>query len=475
MLGDFRLWRSIFQGLEAQATFHPNQQCRSNAAFQLALCYQVGFGCNRCEIKSLYWLSKSGKCADQLKEELAFIQANTGPWYYGMIRELGEPRLEKVYNANGILTEAEKVYRQLILDLECVLSKDHTAMIEQKARLADILNEQGRFSEAQTILLATLASCKKRSSLPVVRALTKTYYFMGRFEDMEALILEEKELWDQAQRKSSVAFYDVNAMEEEHILGILAVAYYQQGKYKEAESTVIKRIDLAKTLYGEAHQRTLAGTTDLAAMFIGSGQTSQAREMLHHAIPIAERILGRDDAEVLHMNMQLSLAFSGRRERKMAEAVATRNLEVCKRVLGDRHKTTLDTMESLGLNLDLQGRRHEALQLRETCLKISSESLGEKHPRTAEAMSLLANSYFRLVRWEEGEILKSRAVEVYNRTLGKHHPDTVGAARRLARMRRCRRLWGMVGRVIPKCIILGAAQLVEGFYAWVERVLHYYA
>jgi tetratricopeptide (TPR) repeat protein len=476
MIGDFRLWRSIFNGLETQAKLHPNRRCQSNAAFQLAFCYQIGFGCDRCGSQSLSWLDRSGRCAEDLDHEVKFIQANEGPWHVGISRELGRPRLQDAYKASNVLIEAEKVYGQAILDLGYLLNKEHDVLILLKASLAQILNELGRSAEAEVLLLATLASSRNISStLPVLRALKETYFLLGRFNDVEVTVLEEKALWDQGNHKSSMAFYDSNAMEEETLLRDLAAVYWHQGKYKEMEATVMRRIEVTKKLYGEADRQTLSSMTDLAAVHIHFGRMEQARGILHHAIPIAEKILGKDDPDVLEMSYQLSFAVSTRRERKAGAIIATRNLEDRKRVLGDRNITTQVSVQGLAYNLDHQGRRREALELRETSLKVSRESIGENHPRTAEAMSMLAISYFRFGRWEEGEVLQARGVDVYMNAFGEHHIDTKAATDRLACFRRWIRFRAFVARVIPQSIFMVVIRFLESSNAWVQRTLHYYA
>ncbi|KAJ4355615.1 uncharacterized protein N0V89_003635 [Didymosphaeria variabile] len=56
IIGDFRLWDAVFAALMIQAENHPDQSCRNNAMFQLAICFELGFGCLHSTSESSRWL-----------------------------------------------------------------------------------------------------------------------------------------------------------------------------------------------------------------------------------------------------------------------------------------------------------------------------------------------------------------------------------------------------------------------------------
>ncbi len=474
--GDFRLWTSIFEGLKAQANFHVNETCRLNASFQLAFCYRIGFGCDRCDAKSSYWLIRSGKCADELKTEVEFIQADKGPWHTGIAREIGPAPLEDVYSADCVLTRAQKVYERAIADLEDIITPDHTVMLRLKSVLALILDAQGRYHEAEALLQATLKSLTKRESLlGIVEAMKATFCFLGRFEQLESSSHEEKALWDELNPKSSLAFWNTKGRRDAVILRDLVVAYSYLGKDQLAESAVLEQIELCKKMYGDTHRSTLTSIGNLASLYTRQPhRTQEARQLLLQAISTAEKFLGKDDIDVLRMKDQLFWVYSTRKEQKEAEALAISNLEACQRILGHSHIETVDALESLAYNMNEQGRLQETLKLRTTSLQINLDTLGADHFRTGRSTSALAEIYFRLARWDDGERLKAQAVEIYSRSFGEHHRETVTAAKRLADIRRKTRLLSIVTQVVPENIILGLVSLIEATYAWMQRTLYHY-
>ena len=477
MTGDFRLWTSIFEGLKAQANFHFNETCRSNASLQLAFCYRIGFGCDRCDAESSYWQIRSGKCADDLRREVELIQADKGPFHTGLVRELGPVSLQDVYSADRVLTRAQKVYERAIADLEDILKPDHTVMLRLKSLLAMILNEDGQHHKAEALLQATLKSLTKRESLlQIVEAMKDTFFRLGRFEQMESSALEEKAIWDELDPKSSLAFWNTKDVRDVHILSDLAVAYTYLGKEQLVESVILERIELCKKMYGDAHPSTLLSITDLAT-FIGNQprRTQEARQMLLKANLIAEKSMGKESHAVLHMKKQLSLFYSTRKEQKEAETLAISNLEACQRILGHSDILTVETLGSLAHNMDEQGQVQEALKLWTTSLQINLDTLGADHFRTGRSTSALADIYLRLARWDDGERLKARAVDIYLKCFGEHNRNTVMATERLADIRRKKRLLSIMTHVVPENIILGTVSLMEAAYAWVQRTLYRYA
>jgi hypothetical protein len=123
-----------------------------------------------------------------LNEELTVIRADKGPNPLGLSREVGlGTTIVELYRRDGILEEAESFHRRTLSDLGCILSECHSIVVEQKVRLADILNCLGHFIEAEELMLKAMnitLILPSTSMMKQRRVLKETYTHLNRWEEV---------------------------------------------------------------------------------------------------------------------------------------------------------------------------------------------------------------------------------------------------------------------------------------------------
>jgi tetratricopeptide (TPR) repeat protein len=481
MDGDFRLWKSITKALDLQATSHPDLKCRENAAFQLSICYELGFGCKRCTNQSMRWLEASKKTTKDLADNIATIRVGKASWGAPEIGLAQAPRasVESGYQTDGILKEGEDLHRQTIADLECVLDRNHPVLMQQKVKLAEILIFWEEFHESEAIILEMARFCREHISeddtiISRVNSVLRQIYV--RFNRWDELIeLATKQLAMLRDRKHSTHFqFGPRYSNEVPLLDDLALGYFQLENYQETAEASLRQVEVTTQLYGEDSRATLNAMTVLAASYWYLLRVAESKQIIKRAVEIGEEILEKDDRQLLHMNMILVSMHTNKKERNESENRAIHNLEASERVLGDEHRITLGTIFQLAQIHSWKGQLRKALEYHEKCVSMHQKALGE-HSDTAQAMVNLSCEYWRQVRWEEAEVMQARAVAVFAKSKGETHSKTIFHTAKLVRMKGVREYWRGVGRIIPHTVLMTVAWWLESAVALQQRVLHWLA
>jgi tetratricopeptide (TPR) repeat protein len=150
--------RSIFECLKIKAQHELCQECVPLAAFQIAVCYTIGFGVARNDDSATFWLGKSLLSRAELEREIETLRLRPRIavedermlelYDKGHLTKLD---LEYIYQKLGALDEAEEVYRREISDLGDVLGYNHILVQTQEFGLGGLLYAKGDFQGAETV------------------------------------------------------------------------------------------------------------------------------------------------------------------------------------------------------------------------------------------------------------------------------------------------------------------------------------
>jgi len=472
MPDDFRLWEYIFRCLQSHALCHSDQDSRNNAAFQVAFCYELGFGCSRSTCLSLEWLEKSNRTVPDLEHHLQIIRIDRHRKKSLIQPFLGRANVAMKYKEDKILTRAYQIYEAAATNMELVLGKFHSISIEVRLNLGTILDVQGHLEQAEAMLNKLEQECKETLTddhLPSMSALLKFYAIRNQWEKAESWSLRLMAAYE----KDTIA---VNPYVKEHHLSALAVNSFNRGRETEGINLSLQDVEFCKRTYGESNHRTLTAVTTLAIMYTEQRRYKEAKRLIKEAISAGENVWPKDDLIWLNMLSHLARVQCTRQDRREAEKLCLHILPIYRRVLGDEDRHTLNIFSQLSDIFIQQGRWSEAEDILCRNVRIRNKVFGEEdRDALLDTLNLVRLSY-ALGKWEQANSTRIKLVDLCQKRSGiNHSPVRKGFGREMAALtttHRKRAFWmRMLGS--PSFVIAVLAKL-DGAYAFVLRLLDRY-
>jgi len=244
-----------------------------NLAFQLSICYHLGFGTARSDTKSSKLLQKSGRSQEYRDNALAQIEISTEAMsvgnLYGSLAESGlilPIRYFEHYVENGILETAKSIIIREMNDLENALSVESSLILILKAQLGTIYREKGKWTMAENIFSDII---KKRTRLN-----------------------------------------GINPQSAINSMMTLSSIHQLQGRWNEAAELAIQGLDTMKRTLGTTHLSTIAGLGQVASIFSSQGEWKKAAKMLEEAKNTIIKMLGPEHPDSLVANGDLAVVYS---------------------------------------------------------------------------------------------------------------------------------------------------------------------
>jgi tetratricopeptide (TPR) repeat protein len=276
-------------------------------------------------------------------------------------------------------------------------------------------------------------------------SLATLYERMGQIYDQR---LERGEFQDYQQELALAIEYFSKAADLQKELGLeedfastltnLALLYYSQGRYDQAEPLYLQALELSKRLLGEDHPHVATSLNNLAALYYSQGRYDQAEPLYLQALELSKRLLGEDHPHVAQSLNNLALLYYSQGRYDQAEPLYLQALELRKRLLGEDHPQVATSLNNLALLYRSQGRYDQAEPLYLQALELSKRLLGEDHPQVASSLNNLALLYHSQGRYDQAEPLLLQALEILERVLGDDHPNTKACRKNLAILRQKR-------------------------------------
>lgn len=224
------------------------------------------------------------------------------------------------------------------------------------------------------------------------------------------------------------------ALDEKNLktLTTIAVGYWGQGRWKEAEELGVQILEVTKRVFGEEHRDTLVSMNNLMMIFMYQGRWKEAGEMGLRVLEVSKRVFGEEHPNTLATMANLAMTFRNQGRWKEAEEFGLQVLEVNKRVLGEEHPNTLTVIAHLAVTFQGQGRWKKAEEFWLQVLEVSKKVFGEEHPKTLTTMASLVVTFRSQDRLKEAEELGLQVLEASKRVLGEGHPNTLTTMANLA-------------------------------------------
>jgi serine/threonine protein kinase/Flp pilus assembly protein TadD len=231
-------------------------------------------------------------------------------------------------------------------------------------------------------------------------------------------------------------------------------AYDALGEYEEAESQLVRAVEINERILGGGHIQTLKSKASLVGHFIAVSHFAEAESLCVQGLHQSRTTLGDSHPLTLDYMFFLGRCISeSPQAEKRAEAELLLNtvLESKRRAHGEAHEETAVVMETLAGLYSKLGRRAEAESLCSRVLAINRRLFGDQHPTTATSLNNLG-----WMTWHRGdpdgaEKLLTEALDIQRRVRGDDHPAT------LATLSNLRQLYEQQGRFAAAEVIVRRA------------------
>jgi tetratricopeptide (TPR) repeat protein len=221
--------------------------------------------------------------------------------------------------------EEESLSRETLQAILVSFGPKHEKTVRQLEYLAAAIIDQGRFAEAEELLMITLQLCR---NVPKVD--------FGIVDD---------------------------------VMGNLSAALFRKGQTEPALQWSICRAERADECIGEDEPRAIAARTQLAKCLMAVGRIEESENIFHATIRSMIRMRGERHEDTLQCMFYYGLSLSCEGRDSEAEIWLRKSLEGSLGSFGPEDMTTLYSWDWLVSCLETQGRFDEALQLCERYLR----------------------------------------------------------------------------------------------------------
>ena len=233
-------------------------------------------------------------------------------------------------------SEAERLFDELI---EASDPENDRTLPGYKCNLAGVYASQGRFEEAERLLVEQLSSKTawwewwSPEGKPYLSLLGRIYMGLGLYEEAEQ------------QFKQDIAVHGDTALRGLTSLGYL---YIDQERYEEAEDLFTRGIEYCKReLPGKNNPTTLSYMNGLAVLRTRQKQYEEAERLFDEALETRKLKLGEDHPATLESKNDLAVLYKEQGDYDKAEPLLLEAVEGRRLKLGDTHRHTVESMEYL--------------------------------------------------------------------------------------------------------------------------------
>ena len=472
---DFRVQSSVFKALRLLAGYKECEACSQNAAFQLALCYVLGFGAHANNQKSQQWLSKSGRDRKELEEALSTITAMK-PSISSMSQliDLGyQSQLGQDYEDDGIIDQAITEYQAMATSRERAFGRVHFLTRHMYVCLADFLRDTDKAPQAAQIyeeeiaVLANLYGPKSRSEPLLKSKLAQTYMKIGKLEEAEVMAVEafdsystessedmslkmaalcdlskitlERGRHEEALERALVAVHgSEDYLGSSHrttfrARGLVSSVYHQTGQIQKAAQLMEQLYQEKRAAFGDQNSETLASLEQLGMLYVEMREWLKALNTHKELCEALEKVEGENARLTLAARSNYAGALSRTGDAQLAASILEEILSEMARNPDSAEGNMLGTMANLATAYSLQGLWEKAEPIQREVLARTRQTFGESNDRTLVALQNLSDTLYTRKKWKEVVKYASQELELRKSTSPGMSADTLDALTKVAR------------------------------------------
>ncbi|XP_066905750.1 uncharacterized protein [Halyomorpha halys] len=255
----------------------------------------------------------------------------------------------------GKCKDSEESFQNVASHIETVYSK--TLSLINKRDSAMTLIKQGNYNEAINILKETKTLLSPSVSSDSEEFLENVFDLEGKYECLYQSLNFSKE-------DDFIKTIDLGKK------NIIALLYFQQGKYTEALKEFKELVDIGRNVLGENHPKILWFQTNIAKILREQAKLDEALKLLEEIYEKQKTVLGKD------------------------------------------HLDTLETLFCKGEILEDQEKFNDSLRIYQEVLENRITKLGKDHQSSLKACTSIGNIFYKLKDYD-------KALERYNEVLSK--------------------------------------------------------
>jgi tetratricopeptide (TPR) repeat protein len=300
--------------------------------------------------------------------------------------------------------EAEAIFRRnLAIAID---RRDSQATAEALAHLACAVELQGRYSEAEQLLIRALSIFQEvvepdhRGTAWIQYELAIVHEAQGRYGEAEALLRRAFAMHEK--------LFGLDSLNTATVLHELGELYLSRGLFSDAEPLLKQSLAIYERTVGPDHPITSRGHREWANLALGKCRIEEARAALANAIAIEQRFVEPDHLRFSHLYDTLSLIALAEGNALEAENAARKALSVRRAKLSDGHPAIAQSRWTLARVLLARGQQiTEAKLLLDQSIAALEPRVTPEHVWLKGARATLAELAVR-----EAAVLPSAAGEV---------------------------------------------------------------
>ncbi len=159
-----------------------------------------------------------------------------------------------------------------------------------------------------------------------------------------------------------------------------AAKAYQQADYADAEKLLLAALKEAEK-FGEQDPRLATSLNNLAVLYYAQGRYAQAEPLYQRALAIREKALGPEHPDVAQSLNNLAVLYNAQGKYAQAEPLYQRSLVIREKVLGPEHPNVATVLENYAALLHKLNRDAEADKMEARAQAIRAKHAEENPPK----------------------------------------------------------------------------------------------
>lgn len=299
--------------------------------------------------------------------------------------------LAQILNEKGKYKEAEALYKATLLGIQSIVGFNHEYVAIAQEPLGELYRKESRYAEARKAL----------QNVRKIRAanLTKDHPDYGKvLLDLALLSRDEgrygkaEELCNQATKIIEKALGKENVEISKCWITQASISRYQ-GRYSEAEELARKALQLDEKLLTADHPSIAHDQVELANILADERKFEEAESLLNKSLKISKEKLGADHPDIALTVHSLAEIYFAQKDFAKAETMFRSSLALSEKTLGAENTQTINNQRSLYEVLLEQKKYDEAEPLLKQVLASDGKLFGQKSPQVARDLETLAALY----------------------------------------------------------------------------------